>query len=858
VRVTRWDLLNPRVCGLRVSALWGLYRRRLKYHAVSELMAGSGIAIGVALVFGVLVANGSVLASTRQTINSVNGIASLKLAARSSSGFSDQIAERVGRLPGVTVSASILRQNAVIEGPRGRESVQLAGVTPGLVRLHGAATRDLGAGARMLLGGLGLPSGVAKSIGVQTEQPATLLVDGTTRTALVQAVLSAGSIGALSSSGIAVALLPQVQALAGKPHRVSEVLISTAPGKHNQVSSELHALAAGRLDVLPAGAELNLLEATAKPTNNTTTLFAAIGLMVGFLLAINAMMLTVPQRRRQIAQMRTEGFDSRQVLMIVISQSLILGVMSSLLGVAFGIVLARTIFREAPTYLAVAFAVSGHLEVHPSIVLAAVGAGVLATLLASLTPVLDLLSNEPVDAVLRRPGEAGQGITPKTRRVLAVTGLVILLATTIAVVVAPGLTVIGGITLALATFCFLPMAIFATTRGLRWIAREYHGGMLGIAVLELESAATRTVVLAGVAALAVYGSTAVGGARSNLIEGLDTATVQFFDTADIWVTAPTNDLGTTSFAPDMLVRAISRERDVASVRTYQGGLLDVGTRRLWLRARPSDDPTMLQASQILEGSANASTARLRAGERWVALSGTLATAYGVKVGGWFTLPTPSGPERFHVAAVTTNVGWPPGAITFNAADYSRYWQTSDPSALEITLKPGVAPEAGKLAVERALRDNPGLRVQTMAQRITQFENNLRLGLRPLLEISRLLLVLAALALAAALGTAIYLRRARFITLKEDGFDRLRLLRALLIESTVILGVGAFDGILTGLYGHALANRYLRLGPGFPAPFSVGGLQIASTLLIVGGVTLAVLALLGYFAAGVSTELNSLE
>ncbi len=40
-------------------------------------MAGVGIAIGVSLVFGVLVANSSILSSTREVINAVNEVQSV-------------------------------------------------------------------------------------------------------------------------------------------------------------------------------------------------------------------------------------------------------------------------------------------------------------------------------------------------------------------------------------------------------------------------------------------------------------------------------------------------------------------------------------------------------------------------------------------------------------------------------------------------------------------------------------------------------------------------------------------------------------------------------------------------------------
>jgi putative ABC transport system permease protein len=852
--------LDPLIFGIRLSALYTLYRQRLRYHRAAELLAGTGIAVGVALVFGVLVANGSVLGSTQQMTRAVNGSASLRLAARSSGGFAQTLAKRVVVLPGVMDSAALLRESAVIQGPKGRTTIQLVGVTAGLLALGGSATKDLGAGALLLSGGIGLPSGVANEVGAQTERPVTFLANGAAHVVQVRAVLDAGAIGTLADSGVAVALLRYAQALTGESGRVSEVLIRPQPGKSQEVTRGLRVLAAGRLDVLPASSELSLLERTAKPTSQSSSLFAAIGLMVGFLLALNAMLLTVPERRRQFAEMREQGYDSRQVLTVFASQAFILGLAASVVGVLAGDLLARIVFDQAPVYLSVAFPVSGHQEVHLTTVLIAITAGVVGTMATALAPILDLASDES-DSLFQRPGDPGQAISARTIYALSIAGVLALVAVTVAVVMVPGTTIIGGVVLALVALCFIPLVYRVATRALEHFARYYHGGMVAVTVIELDATATRSVALAGVAALAIFGSTAVGGARSDLIHGLDTATVQFFDTADLWVTTPTNDLGTTSFNAGGLPGAIARQPGIASVRTYQGGFLDVGGRRLWLRARPPDDLSMVQASQIVQGSFQTGTERLRAGGGWVAASNGFADERGLRVGDSFSLPTPSGEQRFRVAVITNNVGWPPGAITLNANDYRRYWQTSDPAALEIGLEPGTSLADGKQAVVRVLQAagaGQALRVQTATQRIAQFENNAGQGLRSLSEIARLLLLMTALALAGALGTVIYQRRARLASLKAQGFDRLQLWRSLLLEGAVILTIGCLDGAILGLYGHALADRYLRLNTGFPAPFSAGEVQMILTLLLLAGVSLAVIALPGYSAAGVSTEASFQE
>ncbi|HXB63375.1 MAG TPA: hypothetical protein VNV42_00720 [Solirubrobacteraceae bacterium] len=221
--------LDPLIFRLRVSVLFGMYWERLKRHAVGEMLAGAGIAVGVALVFGVLVANSSIVGSAREILHDVNGTASLELAARSSQGFSQILAKRASQLPGVKDSAYLLRTNAIIRGPSGERAVQLVGVTAGLVGMEGSATQNLGSGALLLQGGIGLPSGVAQSIGVRTESTTRLLTNGYAHTVAVRAVLGEGAIGAVASSGITVALLPYAQQLTGQPGRVTTS--SSAPNR---------------------------------------------------------------------------------------------------------------------------------------------------------------------------------------------------------------------------------------------------------------------------------------------------------------------------------------------------------------------------------------------------------------------------------------------------------------------------------------------------------------------------------------------------------------------------------------------------------------------------------------------------
>jgi putative ABC transport system permease protein len=836
------------IAGMRLSMLVHLYRLRLRAHAVQELLAASGIAVGVALVLSVLVANASITGSAKELVHELVGSARLELAARSADGFPEPLASSSGDLPDVGVAAPVLRENVTVIGPGARQPVQLLGVTPSVVELGGLGTRGVGVSSNVhIAGGLLLPQSVASAIGAEPGDHVEVLALGAVHSVPVGAVLKNDSFGVLAASPVAIAPLRTAQELTHMEGRITQVLIEPRRGADGEVARELRTLAAGRLNVVPADNELGLLEEAVKPNDQSTELFAAISVMVGFLLALNAMLLTVPERRRFVAGLRIQGYDWRQIIVLLAFQAAVLGVLASAAGVALGALLSRAFLHRIPTYLTTAFPIGEHEALHAGTVLVALGCGVLATTLASLSPALDLRPGRPTDAVLRDRSDGGEVLAQGTSLKLAIAGLAALAAISALVLLSTSLTIVGGMALALVILLLIPAVFAGVARLLQWAGERVRSSSLIVVVSELRAITTRSVALAGIAALAVYGSVAIGGARADLLRGLDTNFSEYLHTAQLWVTTGGNDLTTNAFNPEGAMSAIEHAPGVASVRVYQGGFLDAGRRRLWIIARPNGDSDPVPASQILNGEAQRAARLVRAGG-WATVSGSFAQEHDLHVGSRFTLPTPTGAAPFAVAAITTNLGWSPGAVIMSTSDYRHYWQTTQPSALEVSLRPGVGEAAGRSAVLRALGHRPGLGIQTFSERRRQYESDSRQGLYALSEISSLLLIAAALAVAAALSAAIWQRRARLASLKIQGYVTAQLWRALLLESAVVLSIGCALGAVAGVYGHALASRWLRIETDFPAPFAVGGGRVLLTLALLAAIALAVIALPGLAAA----------
>lgn len=822
--------------------------RRLRAHPVAELLAGAGVAIGVALVFGVLLANTSLTSSASTLVHSITGRASFELVSPSSQGFSAHLARRAGMLHGVEVAAPVLRRQVTLRGPSGSETVQLVGLSPSVEDLGGLATQELAAGAQLLHGGIGLPADVAEAIGARRHGTVRVLAAGLAARASVRLVLG-GSLTSLAATPVAVSVLGVARRLAHAPGLVSEVLVKPLPGKRALVGAELRRLGAG-LQVRPASSELRLLGVATAPSRRSTSLFTATAVMIGFLLALSAVLLTVPEKRRFIAELRLQGYEGRQIALVLGLQALLIGLLASAVGIALGGLISHLLFERSPRFLTAAFPVGAEERIGAAGVLAALACGVLAAGIASLAPLVELRRGGTALGAASAGEARSERIAPRTALASALLGA-LLIAVAVAIALASAqLTIISGVALALAAVCLVPGALSLVVNLLPRALQRVRSAALIVALAELRAVTMRSAALAGVVALAVYGGIAIGGAREDLLRGVKQATAQYFATAPVWVTAGKDVFNTNGFPASGPAAAVARASGVAGVRRYRGGLLDVGDRRMWVRARPAADAAMIESSQLVEGSYDAATAEIRRGG-WAAISSAFASERGLHVGDRFALPTPTGQRRLRVAAVLTNSGWPPGTITINASEYARWWAgQSAVAALEVSLKPGVGAVAGAAAVRRALGAYPGLVVQTASQRAAQSAASAKQGLRTLGEISLLVLIAAALAVAAALSATIAQRRPRLAALKVQGYSTAQLWGAVLIESSLTILSGLILGAVLGVAGHALAGRYLQLTTGFPAPFAPGAGQALLTLALFTAIALAVIAIPGRVAARV--------
>jgi len=219
----------------------------------------------------------------------------------------------------------------------------------------------------------------------------------------------------LSSTGgatIAAFDVPTAQALLHKQGRFDAIAVTAKPGvTEARLAAEIKPL-------LPRSAEARTsaeqLTADTKSTGKTIAViryillaFGAIALFVGAFVIFNTISITVAQRAREFATLRTLGASRRQVLKSVLLESAVVGLVASLIGLVLGVGLAKGL---AALFVALGIGMPQAATVLATrTVLVSLATGTLVTLAAGIAPAIRATRVPPIAAV--REG----AVVPPTR-----------------------------------------------------------------------------------------------------------------------------------------------------------------------------------------------------------------------------------------------------------------------------------------------------------------------------------------------------------------------------------------------------------------------------------------------------------
>jgi putative ABC transport system permease protein len=575
--------------------------------------------------------------------------------------------------------------------------------------------------------------------------------------------------------------------------------------------------------------------------------FAGIALFVGSFVIANSLSITIAQRTREFATLRTLGASRRQVLTAITIEALIVGTLASIVGLLLGFALAKGL---SAAFDALGFTLPKNglvFETRTAVVSLAVG--ILVTLVASLRPALRATRVPPIAAV-REGATLPTGRFHRFRTIGAILVTVLGFAVLLLALFGHGLQtkqilfllafgailVFIGISL-VATRLVTPLA---TALGAPTAA---VGGAPGVLAREnaqrnpQRTASTAAALMIGIALVTLVAMLAAG-ITANL-----TGAVNDIFRGDYAITAENN----FTPIPIAAAQAAAKAPGVIGVASVRTGPAQVFGKTEQITAVAGDADKLLQVKW--KSGSQATYAEL--GSDGAIVDDGYAKKHDLQDGSRFTLLTPTGKR---LALKIRGIFKPPaggspfGPVTISGQAFDANYQNPQNLFSFVSMKGGQT-DANLKALNDALASFPNAKAQTRQD----FTNALLLGLTVVLRLLYILLALAVVislfGIVNTLVLTVFERTRELGTLRAIGMTRRQVRRMIRYESVITALIGAVLGIAVGIaLGTLLAARLTFVAFSLP----VGQLIVFALLAVVVGIIAAI------FPARRAANLNPLE
>jgi putative ABC transport system permease protein len=772
--------------------------QELRHHPWRNAAAVIAVMLGVALAFSVQLINASALSEFSSAVRSAGGQADLELRAMQG-GLDENLFARIATHGDVAVASPVLEIAALLLGPRGErrpvrvigvDALVVAGVAPALMPVP-----DRGADRLALFAPDTVFVNPAARQLIAPGQSTLRLQSGLApREVQVAGAVSAGG-GALLVMDIGAA-----QDLFARAGQLSRIDVRLRPGIDQAAFIRSLHLPAGVVAAEPGDAVARV-DSLSRAYRVNLTVLALVALFTGAFLVYSVLSLSLARRAQQFALLGVLGLTARERLALVLAESLLLGLVGSIAGIALGGALAGAGLKLLGGDLGGGYfaGVAPRLQwdttaaiVYALLGMAAAGAG--GWLPARAAQRMALAQT------LKGLGASG-GRASRRGMSLAIVAAGALFAL---------LPPVAGIPLG--AYVSVALLLVGGITALPWgVALLYDRLVPALAnrllpLLAVERA-RRVRESAAVAVSGVVASLSLAVALTVMVASFRDSVAHWLDIvlpADLYVRTATspNAADTAWFSPEF-VRAVAAQSGVRSVKAGRSRslLLDPALPQVALLAREIDQP---QRSLPLVGAA----ASVPAGRIPVYVSEAMVDLYGARVGGplpplegAFASPSGSGP-RFFVAGVWRDYVRQSGSILMDRRDYERLTGDDRANDLQLWLEAG----ADAALVQQRIRE--------LAQRTAgtadgiEFASAQELRATSLRIFDRSFAVtywLQAVAIgiglfgvAASFSAQVLARRKEFGLLAHLGLTRRQILALVAAEGATWTAIGSVAGLALGL------------------------------------------------------------
>lgn len=650
-------------------------------------------------------------------------------------------------------------------------------------------------------------------------------------------------LGEQKSEGIVAMTMPlaEVQRINGRPGEVTAVVAAAEGGSSPEelkaaISRSLGGAATVRTGKEAAKEQAGDITDSLGFLKTALLVFAGVAVLVGGFLIFNTFAVTVAQRSREFALLRTLGASRRQVLGSVVAETLVIGFVASVIGLLGGLLLAPGL-RALLAGFGVDLPATGTVLATRTIVVGLV-IGMLATLVSGLIPARRATQVEPVEAMR---AAVTPGARRASRRRLVVSGVVIALGLAALLAglfggaggtAAASLLGLGMVVMIFGVALLAPVLVRPLARAIGTPLQRLQGLPGRLARENAERQPQRTAITASALmiglALVVFTAIFAAGLRGSIDKVIDE---QFSRTALI----VTHDDG-FSPVPAGVARTLQTTPgvDVVSPLRFDQANVRGGGNSIAASGVDPSTVTRLFQPEFAQGDLR-TLARL--GDRDVMAASGFAKDHGFSVGDTLQVTTPAGTRiGYRLVGTYENKVGTLGEILVTNATMERDWNQPDDAFILVGGRG--QPETIERAAKASLRTFPVAKAQTLAQfKDTQADQvNQLLGL--VYALLFLSVIVALLGIVNTLALAVHERTRELGLLRAVGMSRRQVRRMVRAESVITALIGAALGMVLGVVFAVVVSRPLA-DEGFVLTFPIGTLIILGVLAAIAGVLAAI-------------------
>ncbi len=651
------------------------------------------------------------------------------------------------------------------------------------------------------------------------------------------------NVGDQKSIGIQSLSMPleEVQKIAQEPGAVSEVVVAAEGGTSPEQLKAAIAGALGDTAVVRTGKE----QADESASDITDSLgflkigllvFAGVAVLVGGFLIFNTFAVTVAQRSREFALLRTLGASRRQVLNSVIAETLVIGFLASVAGILAGLLLAPAL-RSLLASFGIELPSTGTV-IAPRTVIVGLLVGMIATLVSGLVPARRATQVEPVEAMR-------DAVLPGAKRVsrkrLVVSGGVIGLGLAALLLglfggasgsAAASLLGLGVVVMIFGVALLAPVLVRPLARVIGAPLQRFQGMPGRLARENAERQPQRTAITASALmiglALVVFTAIFAAGLRGSIDKVIDE---QLSRSALI----VTHDDG-FSPVPSGVSEQLARTEGVTVVSPMRWDQANVDGAGDSVPVTGVDPATVTQLfePEIASGDLQA-LASLRDDQAFA--SDSWAESNGFELGDELQVTTPSGKRMsYELTGTYDNQVGMLGEFLVTNATMTNDWNQPDDAFI---LAGGQGkPETLAKAAEESLADYPVAKAQTLAEYKDETADQVNQLLGLVYALLSLSVIVALLGIVNTLALAVHERTRELGLLRAVGMSKRQVRRMVRAESVITALIGAALGLVLGIVFAVVVSRPLA-DEGFVLTFPIGTLVTLSILAALAGVLAAI-------------------